>query len=316
MLPTVTTYRPKMNILWDTWFYKESYTYHAFYLQASDKITHPDLRHNLSSIGHATSQDLVHFIEQPPALAPSKGAEWDNLALWTGSVYKNGDIFYLFYTGRKNFKQEFWLQKIGVARSKDLTKWEKYKENPILTRDNRYYIGDAWRDPYVFQIPQVKKFYMLITANDASVVSPYNGCVALAESVDLIHWQTHPPLLSPGIYTEMEVCQLIFFQKKYYLFFSTLASKIKPEWREKNKIREGGLHCYISERFESGYSPVNGNGVVMDNGEELYSVQIVGHTSTGVTAIGWLNLDSQKRFVGALSKPFHLKIDEDRVIVE
>jgi len=318
-------YSPKGMLLWDSWFIKKGNEYHLFHLQALPPKDPAKRHNNKVSIGHAVSTDLINWKELPTALKPGEGNAWDNLALWTGSVIEKDGKYYMFYTGRNKDPNLKWIQKIGVASSDDLINWKKFENNPILEADNKVYemkngrnaIGKvgAFRDPSVFQDPRTKKYYMLIAARKKGPDTEYNGCIAIAESDDLVHWELLPPLINQGIYDEMEVPQMIIHNDIYYLFFSTHASNYKPDYAKKVGAF-GGRHCYYSNTLFGEYKPVNKNGVVYNHENEIYGLTIVSNNQNIFTALGWLNKDSSGRFIGKLSHPIKMEIKHDKIIVK
>jgi len=212
-------YSPKGKMLWDSWFIKDNEKYHIFYLQAFQSDDPDEKHHPRVTIGHAISDDLIHWKELPTALKPGENDSWDNLALWTGSVIKKDNKYFMFYTGRNKDENKKWIQKIGLAISDDLINWSKIKDNPILEAEKYYYIDNkkniigkvgAWRDPFVFQDPKSKKYYMTISAREKNNKREYNGCAAIAESNNLLEWKILPPIFSPGVYDEIETTQVIF----------------------------------------------------------------------------------------------------------
>lgn len=317
-------YSPKGMLLWDSWFIKKSNKYHIFHLQAlplKDLTKRPD---DNVSIGHAVSNDLISWKELSTALKPDAGNTWDNLALWTGSVIEKDGKYYMFYTGRNKNPDIKLIQKIGLAISDDLINWKKFKNNPILEADNKVYemkngrnaidMPGVFRDPFVFQDPKTKKYYMIITAREKGPDTEYNGCIAIAESNDLVHWELLPPLIAPGIYDEMEVPQMIIHNEIYYLFFSTHASNYKPDYAKKVGAF-GGRHCYYSNTLFGEYKPANKNGVVFDYENEIYDLTIVSNNQNTFTALGWLNKDPSGKFIGKLSHPIKMEIIKDKVII-
>jgi sucrose-6-phosphate hydrolase SacC (GH32 family) len=172
-------------------------------------------------------------------------------------------------------------------------------------------VAPAWRDPFVFSDRTSGKFYVTISARCAGANDVYNGCVALAESENLIDWNVLPPLLAPQRYDEMETTQMVFHNGLYYLFFSTWGKDYAPDWA-KTHGAHSGLHGYCSDRLLGDFQPVNGNDVVLDNGESMYTIRLVEKHDNGFTAIGWLNTDAQGKFIGRLSQPFTIIIDGDK----
>ena len=144
---------------------------------------------------------------------------------------------------------------------------------------------------------------MTISARNQGNVQTYNGCIAIAQSKNLIDWKILPPILAPGIFDEMETSQVIFHNGYYYLFFSTHTRKYGVH---------SGLHCYYSDNLFGDYKPVNGNGVVI-GGKEIYDVRLLDNTNNEFLAIGWLNEDKNGKFIGKLSYPFKITIEGDKI---
>lgn len=313
-------YCPKGMYLWDPWLIKDKGTYHVFYLQAPRNGAYPKRHNNHVSIGHATSKDLINWKEKPIALKPGKKGEWDDFTLWTGTIIKKSGKFYMFYTGRNHNTQH--IQKIGLATSKDLTHWEKHKDNPLIEADKRWYetknrkntVGKAgaWRDPSIIQDPKTKKYYMILSARSSDKKKEYDGCIGLAESKNLLDWEVKSPITYPKVYDEMENAQLICHKNKYYLFFSVPYEKsFSPSYAKKHG-RPVGLHCYYANSIKGKYKPVNKNGTVLNNGKELYAVQLLSQKHDVFTAIGWLRKKG-KKYIAKLSYPLELKIEGNSV---
>ncbi|MCK5332482.1 glycoside hydrolase family 68 protein [Candidatus Parcubacteria bacterium] len=316
-------YCPVGKCLWDLWFIKARGNWHVFYLQ-SVRTKDPEDRHNENvSIGHAISKDLKSWVELLPALEPGGIGQWDNLSLWTGSVIQKGKKYYMYYTGRSKEKDIRLIQKIGLAVSNDLINWEKCHENPIIEFEKSYYqmnnklntLGKkgAWRDPFVFKDPVSGKYFMTISARKKGSKRKYNSCIALATSENLLKWKVLEPILAPGRYDEMETSQVVYHKGKYYLFFSVSGDQglYEPDW-EKKVGDHGGLHCYYSDNLFRGYSPVNGNGVVLEYEKKIYDVRLLSEKGDEYTSIGWLN-EHEDKFIGKMSLPFKIVIKGDRV---
>ena len=133
----MTLYHPGKYI-WDFWFVRREDEYHLFYLQAPRTPHNPALRHEHASVGHAVSRDLVHWNILPDAVQAGEAGAWDDRAVWTGCVVERQGTFYLFYTGLNN-SENGKVQRIGLAQSQDLIHWKRYKDNPVLEADPRWY---------------------------------------------------------------------------------------------------------------------------------------------------------------------------------
>ncbi|MCA9485913.1 MAG: family 43 glycosylhydrolase, partial [Nanoarchaeota archaeon] len=272
------------------------------------------------SIGHAVSKDLINWKELPTALKPGKKCEWDDFTLWTGTVIKRKNKFYMFYTGRH--EKSKYIQKIGLATSKDLINWEKHADNPLVVADSKYYetankknnLGKAgsWRDPSIMQDPKTKKYYMTLSARSSDRKKEYDGCVALAESKDLIEWRVGKPLFYPKIYDEMENTQIVFHKSYYYIFFSIPYKKSYSPSHARKVKPQVGLHCYYSKSLKGKYRPVNNTGVVFPNGEEIYALKVIKQKGDIFTALGWLRKKNGK-YLAKLAYPIEFKIDGNEV---
>lgn len=228
--------------VWDSWCLDDGQEYHLFFLFASRALLDPARRHFRSSIGHAVSTDLRTWKRLPDALVRGEPGDFDDLAVWTGSVIAHpAGGWALFYTGATRTAAGV-VQSIGIARSKDLTVWERVAKNPVLQADPRWYEtladgtwGDeAFRDPFVFADESGHGFHMLITARANHGAVDDRGVVGYAWSADLDHWQLRAPLSEPGCgFAQYEVMQVRRVEGRAQLFFSCLpperASWTAPE---------------------------------------------------------------------------------------
>jgi beta-fructofuranosidase len=313
-------YAPEDKCLWDAWFFQKGDEHHMFHLQTPWPEKREERHHDAVSIGRAVSKDLKTWTPLPDAILPGEEGEWDDLALWTGCAVEHNGTFFLFYTGRQ--KDEFYVQRIGVATSDDLINWQKHPANPILEHHPDHYHMDnslneldcvpAWRDPFVFKDPNSDKFFMTLSARTKGEETEYNACIALAESDNLLDWKVHPPILAPEIYDEMENTQVIFHNNLYYLFFCTHKKGYHPEHAAEHGAASG-LHCYYSKSLFGPFAPVNKTGIVLDNGKHLYSVRLIHKKDNEFHAIGWLNSDNKGNLIARLAHPFTMIIDGDRV---
>ena len=131
-------------------------------------------------------------------------------------------VYHMFYAGTVN-------EVIYHARSADLIRWHKDSPlKPLVVPDPRWYTphtvcpedGRAWRDPFLFRDPAGDRHWLLVTARLREGAPTERGCVGLAVSEDLEHWEVKPPLYAPHICNAPEVCELFAMDGRYYLFFS------------------------------------------------------------------------------------------------
>jgi beta-fructofuranosidase len=216
--------------VWDFWLVADRGRHHLFYLQAPRALGDPRLRHLNASIGHAVSGDLRSWEVLPDAVHPGPDGSWDDLATWTGSAIGHDGLWYMLYTGISRREQGL-VQRIGLATSDDLVRWEKHAANPVLEADGRWYDlldrarwrDQSWRDPWLFRDPVDGSFHTLITARSRSGSPDGAGVVAHARSDDLVAWEVLPPLTVDGDFAQVEVPQLLRMNGRYELLFSCLA---------------------------------------------------------------------------------------------
>ena len=220
-----TFYSDKFYI-WDNWILKDADKLHRYYLAASKKFT-PDERHSNAYIRHVISEDSGKtWTDQGPVLKPTQDGSWPNLVIWSGSAIKYKNEILLFVTGRS--KEDGFVQKIGVARSKDGHNFSKIKL--ILSPEEKfnYDISDddgvimAWRDPFVFKDPESNSYHMFFAAKekeDGVIKAGIGHAIALDDSLE--NWKLLAPLKLSDSFPQIEVPSLAYHDNSYYLFVST-----------------------------------------------------------------------------------------------
>ena len=299
--------------VWDFWVYKEGEKHHIFFLQAAKSLGDERLRHFNASIGHAQSLDLINWEILPDALAPGNHGEWDDEATWTGCTYKNGDTYYLFYTG-VNEKEKGLVQRIGVATSKDLIQWDKYSENPIIEADPQWYElleenawhDQAWRDPWVFEYGG--EFHAFITARVNSGTPDGRGVIAHAVSNDLLTWKVQAPITEPGHFGQLEVPQLIEVDSMVYLLFSTdKFTHSKALLDRIQKLPVTGFASYEGKTPLGPFTHKDDPWLFCDEDGFLYSGKYIDASTAGWRLMAFENYDRDGEFIGRIPDPFTVK---------
>lgn len=136
--------------------------------------------------GHAVSRDLLHWEEQPIALAPDQ--PYDFAGVFTGSIVESGGVFYAFYTGIERL--EGLMQTQCLATSRDLVTWTKVDQNPLIAETPKGY-GPCFRDPQVFRY---EGEWRMIVGSDREG----EGAVLQYASGDLLKWRFLGPVCHEG----------------------------------------------------------------------------------------------------------------------
>lgn len=216
--------------IWDGWFVNDNGRLHMFHLQ-DPRPDCPIPFEESRSVGHAVSDDGLHWEQQKSVLPPLGD---DSLPLdyhfkFTGCAVKKDDVCYLFYTMRD---KELASQRIGVSTSTDMVNWDIYPGNPVIVPDDRILLGYEklphieWqivdcRDPIVVWDEKTEKYYAYFaTATDVGREHPI-GVVAMAESTDLLHWGNQQIVYTPRQNGMIEVPDVFEMDGKWYLTFLT-----------------------------------------------------------------------------------------------
>ncbi|MHC5227722.1 glycoside hydrolase family 32 protein [Enterococcus sp. LJL99] len=155
--------------------------YHVYY-QLNPKGTD----HKNKCWGHVKSKDLVHWVREPIALAPS---EWyDKDGIYSGSAIVVGELLYVFYTGNVIQADDSRKSYQCVAVSKDGQTFEKL--GPVIEEIVGY--TRHVRDPKVWYDELEKCYYMVLGAQKNDEV----GTILLYSSVDLFNWESQGELLA------------------------------------------------------------------------------------------------------------------------
>lgn len=306
--------------VWDFWFAREGSDYHLFYLQADRSLQQESLRHWNVSIGHAVSTDLRQWEVLPDALRPSSDPDaFDNYTTWTGSIIRHDSLWHLFYTGSKR-QEDGLIQRIGLAVSHDLLRWEKYSSQALIEADPRWYEtldrsawhDQAWRDPYVLRDPATGQFHAFITARSKHGAADARAVIGHAVSDDLLHWDVQPPLTEPGEFGQMEVPQVTQIGERYYLLFCVADQHTGAA----RKIRLGGApqtgtHYLAADHPLGPYRYLNDTFLVGDPHGSLYSGKLIQLPDQTWGFMGFANFTTQGDFVGEISDPLPVTIAPD-----
>ncbi|MFB5675869.1 GH32 C-terminal domain-containing protein [Paenibacillus terreus] len=142
--------------------------------------------------GHWVSDDMVHWENVRPALAPEAGTLDPDGAWSGGAAYDRNGNPVLFYTAGNDSESP--NQRTAIATPADLSdpdleQWVKYPE-PV-TEQNGIGIHNEFRDPFVWYDEETDKWYQLVTSGLQDFSS---GTALVYVSDDMYNWEYKGPL--------------------------------------------------------------------------------------------------------------------------
>jgi beta-fructofuranosidase len=221
-----------------------------------DVVWHDGLYHlfhlvlpNHDFIAHAISKDGLNWKRVENAIFIGHPGSWDDHMLWTMHVTRDPHepgSWRMFYTGLSR-RDSGTVQRIGMARSRDLRYWEKgdhswkhaaaeppirasmisgkydaHSPFPLCAKSPHYEYepdgGKGWvsfRDPFYFREADRGMLVMAARVDDGPMIR--RGCVGCAEEVEPGRFELGPPVHHPGLYEDIEVPNLIKLNGRYYL---------------------------------------------------------------------------------------------------
>lgn len=292
--------------VWDSWYVEEAGAFHAFYLQAPMSLGDPDLRHANARIGHSVSHDLAEWTTLPDALGPGADGDFDDLAVWTGSIVRHAGAWHMFYTGvgKRALTR---IQRVGHATSVDLVSWDRASNDPVTTADGRWYstavdppaFDEPWRDPWVFR--QDELWHMLVTAREPATVGRAHGSVGHCVSSDLFTWHVAPPLSRRSGFSQIEVMQVVEAQGRYVLVFCAASSDVIADGTQAvtgtySAPADGPLGPFHFDRAE----PIHAVGI--------YAGRVVRTSGGQPVLLGFVASDADGVFAGVICDPLPLHL--------
>lgn len=257
------------------------------------------------TVGHAVSKDLFHWEELPSCLGCGKPGEFDAYSIFHMGVHVHQNRWYMHYTGL-DIAGPGQQQAIGLATSNDGIQWTKHRANPVLRANLRYYepaipreatyqekdFGRLWfRDPYVIRNSKTGEFGMIVMARDIKKHPDVRGCLSWATSTDLVDWESHPPIYSPGRFHTIETPSIYECNGRHYIVYMTHSQWGSPILTTDPYQTAGDFYA-ISERGWTGpYSPPDDEVLVAAHGQmRMGAAKIVDGPSGELFLYGWLLL--------------------------
>jgi len=257
--------------MWDTWMLRDADRYHLF------TLTQPYGKPAWDRVCHAVSSDWLHWDEweEIPLEEEHDTDAWDAGVILTGTAFRAGDGYAMTYGAVRHGDH---VQNIGVLFSDDLHVWEKCTANPVLCPAGPFYEAAPdrtaedsvpWRDAQV--LASEDGYEAFLCAADAAKPSTVNGCIARATSPDLVHWDLHAPIVSPGTYIDMEVPQYFEWNGRHYFVFSTsgVATRLDASGRE----RATGTYYLVADTKYGEYRAPHDN-LLIGSGEGRFDAYV------------------------------------------
>jgi alpha-galactosidase len=217
----------------------------------------------------------------------------------------------MFYTGVSK-RENGLVQRILSATSDDLVRWRR--TDLVLEADSRWYErlpdgagGEDWRDPWVARDAD-GRWHMLITARAAHGPLDGRGVIGHASSADLLSWNVHPPITTPGEFHQLEVPQLVHIGGAWRILFSAMPENHSAARLARPGVhREGGTH-YLTASGPFGHFRLDRDGFWASNTRVPgYAGRVIGHGGRR-WYMAWMTHDDDGNFAGTLTDP--LPIDE------
>lgn len=184
-----------------------------------------------------TTNNLLDYVDHGEVLKRGTVDDQD-LYVFTGSIFKKDDIYYIYYTGHNPHLRQKGLpeQKILRATSKDLINWEKDKDFVFEAPD--YLEKHDFRDPFIYFDKEKGLYGMLIAARTKDEnPSLAKGVTLVAYSKDFDHWElSKEPFYAPHNYFTHECPDLFKIGDWWYLLFSEFTDKCSTRYRMSKSI--------------------------------------------------------------------------------
>jgi hypothetical protein len=225
---------------WDFWYAKRGNTFYSFYLQCPQNAPQ---RFGPSTVGLATSPDLIHWTEYGEVLRANPPGMWNDAWVATGSVWWQVDHWRMLFTGQTYTG----TRGLGLATSPDLMHWTRVGNKPVMMNYEPFVVPTSpyWQsrgfvagtplvhtllaDPYVYPEPIDGKLYMV--GNSIFDLEPMTtrGCISLWRSDDGLVWNEVGIVSAEHIYDENEAPKIWKHGDRWYLVFG--AARAQPMYR-------------------------------------------------------------------------------------
>lgn len=191
--------------------YFENDSFHIFYLHDGDAKGGYHPIHEFSTV------DLLHYNYNGKMIPYGSDSAQDR-APGTGSVIKEGNTYYFFYTGHNDLHWSTGQPVEGImyATSTDLQNWTKHSGFVMYPSTNNGYAPNDFRDPFVFFNNETNEYWMLVSTfrNNIPVIALYT-----TNDLSSDNWTLKSPFFTTdnNSYGVME-CPDVFKMGNYWYF--------------------------------------------------------------------------------------------------
>ncbi len=282
--------------------------YHLFYQYVPDNP--PWVRKHW---GHAKSEDLVHWMNLPIALAPTQGGP-DQDGCFSGCAVNNNGVPTLIYTGVKGNRQ---LPCLATSVD-DLVTWQKYPGNPIIAAPPQDLDLIAFRDHTLWK--EGTSWYQLIGAG----IKEVGGAVLLYRSPDLIEWEYMYPLYTGDYNTTEPVWTGSMWECPDFFSLGdkhVLIVSVFDERQFQKSAYRGALYyavAFVGDYIDHTFTPLTQS--IVDYGGYFYAPQSMLDPKGRRLQFGWLwegrsdEAQWAAGWAGVMSLPRVLTLAEDNTL--
>lgn len=211
------------------------------------------------------SEDFIKY-SYKGQMIPYGGKSSPDFALGTGSILKDNDTYYYFYTGHNgedDFLKDNPRESVLLATSDNLDDWQKEERFKIIAPSGYY--DYEFRDPHVFYNEDDQKFWMLVSTQNhedrKAVILKFTS-----DDVSSNSWEMEGPIYTsdpPEDFLMLETPDIIKINNYWYLLFSEnwsdkkgtryrISESPNGPWKKPNYDRLDGSYFYAGKSVSEG----------------------------------------------------------------
>lgn len=269
--------------------------------------------HSQKYWGHYISDDLVHWQEVSPALAPD--ARYDANGCYSGSAFVHNDELYLFYTGNLKYgaERQYRASSQCLAKSKNGIDFEKI--GIVIDGQPAGYTAH-FRDPKIWQVGS--EFFAVIGGQTEEL----QGQVLLYRSENLTEWQCLGAIAGSGIapfaeFGYMWECPDLFNLNQRWVMLASPQGLAPQGMRYQNIYQSGYLIGDLS--LENAHFSTQ-HFEELDRGFEFYAPQSFADHQGRRIMLAWMGLPEKDlqpsveyNWIHQMTLPRELTVHNDKL---